>query len=213
MFQSFNMKKLFAALCLGLFASLASAQEAPDLLVRQVTDEVLEIIRKDREIQGGNAKKVIDLVDAKVLPHFNFLHMTALAVGKDWKKASPQQKQQLAHEFKTLLVRTYANALTGYKNQKIVFKPFKMNPADDQALVRTEIMQPGSKAIELDYSLEKLETGWKVFDVSVSGISLVTNYREQFASEVRNGGIDGLIESMSAKNKSLETSLAKAEKK
>lgn len=207
------MKKIFAAALLGLFASFVFAQETPDVLVKQVTDEVLDVIRKDRDIQNGNSRKVLELVEVKVLPHFNFLHMTALAVGKDWKKASAAQKQQLASEFKTLLVRTYANALTGYKNQRIVFKPFKMNPADDQAMVRTEIMQPGSKAIELDYSLEKVESGWKVFDVSVSGISLVTNYREQFASEVRNGGIEGLIETVSAKNKSLESSVLKAEKK
>lgn len=207
------MKKIFAAALLGLFASFVFAQETPDVLVKQVTDEVLDVIRKDRDIQNGNSRKVLELVEVKVLPHFNFLHMTALAVGKDWKKASAAQKQQLASEFKTLLVRTYANALTGYKNQRIVFKPFKMNPADEQAMVRTEIMQPGSKAIELDYSLEKVESGWKVFDVSVSGISLVTNYREQFASEVRNGGIEGLIETVSAKNKSLESSVLKAEKK
>ena len=207
------MKKIFFAALLSHFTALAFAQDAPDVLVKQVTDEVVDIIRKDKDIQTGNTRKVIELVDAKVLPHFNFQHMTALAVGKDWKKATAAQKQQLAVEFKTLLVRTYANALAGYKNQKIVFKPFKMNPADDQALVRTEIMQPGSKAIELDYSLEKLESAWKVFDVSVSGISLVTNYREQFANEVRNSGIDGLIETLSAKNKSLESSLAKAEKK
>ena len=207
------MKKIFFAALLSLFTALAFAQDAPDVLVKQVTDEVVDIIRKDKDIQTGNTRKVIELVDAKVLPHFNFQHMTALAVGKDWKKATNAQKQLLAIEFKTLLVRTYANALVGYKNQKIVFKPFRMNPADDQALVRTEIMQPGSKAIELDYSLEKLENGWKVFDVSVSGISLVTNYREQFANEVRNSGIDGLIETLSAKNKSLESTLAKAEKK
>lgn len=207
------MKNFLVAVLLTLLASFAFAQEMPDALVKQVTEEVVDIIRKDKDIQTGNTRKVIELVDAKVLPHFNFQHMTALAVGKDWKKATAAQKQQLAVEFKTLLVRTYANALAGYKNQKIVFKPFKMNPADDQALVRTEIMQPGSKAIELDYSLEKLESAWKVFDVSVSGISLVTNYREQFANEVRNSGIDGLIETLSAKNKSLESSLAKAEKK
>ena len=201
------MKNFLVAVLLTLLASFAFAQEMPDALVKQVTEEVVDIIRKDKDIQTGNTRKVIELVDAKVLPHFNFQHMTALAVGKDWKKATAAQKQQLAVEFKTLLVRTYANALAGYKNQKIVFKPFKMNPADDQALVRTEIMQPGSKAIELDYSLEKLESAWKVFDVSVSGISLVTNYRE------RNSGIDGLIETLSAKNKSLESSLAKAEKK
>ena len=206
------MKKLFVAAILGLFTSLLFAQEAPDALVRQVTDEVLEIVRKDKDIQNGNTRKAVELVDARVLPYFNFQHMTALAVGKDWRKATAQQQQQLSAEFKTLLVRTYSNALTGYKNQKVVFKPFKMNPGETDVLVRTEVQQPGAKAIQLDYSLEKLDGGWKVYDVTVAGISLVTNYRDQFAQEIRNGGMDGLIQSVAAKNKSLESNLAKADK-
>lgn len=116
------MKKLFALLLAGFLASTAVAQEAPDVLVQRVTEEVLEIIRHDKEIQNGSTNKVIDLVDKKVLPHFNFQHMTALAMGKEWRKASPQQQQQLTAEFKTLLVRTYSNALTSYKNQKVVLQ-------------------------------------------------------------------------------------------
>ena len=207
------MKKFLTALVLSVFSLLALAQETPDVMVRQVTDEVLDIIRKDKDIQNGDTRKAIELIDKKVLPNFNFPHMTALAVGKDWRKASPQQQQQLAAEFRTLLVRTYANSLTSYKNQKLVYKPFKMNAGDTDALVRTEVQQPGSKPVELDYSLEKLDSGWKVYDVTVAGISLVTNYRDQFAQEVRNGGIDGLIAALAAKNKSLEGNLAKAEKK
>jgi phospholipid transport system substrate-binding protein len=207
------MKKLIALVFATLLTATVQAQEAPDVLVKQVTEEVLDIIRKDKDIQNGSAKKVIELVDAKVIPHFNFKHMTALAVGKDWRKASPQQQEQLAVEFKTLLVRTYSNALTGYKNQKVVYKPFKMNAGDVDVLVRTEVQQPGNKPVQLDYSLEKLDAGWKVYDVSVAGISLVTNYREQFGQEVRNGGIDGLIKAISTKNKSLEGNLAKADGK
>jgi phospholipid transport system substrate-binding protein len=139
--------------------------------------------------------------------------MTALAVGKDWKKASPGQQQQLTAEFKALLVRTYSNALTSYKNQKIVYKPFKMNPGDGEVLVRTEVIQPGSKPVQIDYNLEKADAGWKVFDVVVAGISLVTNYRDQFAQEVRSGGIDGLIAAITAKNKSLQGGSAKADGK
>ncbi|UCV15853.1 MlaC/ttg2D family ABC transporter substrate-binding protein [Quatrionicoccus australiensis] len=206
------MKKLFALFFAGFVAASAHAQEAPDALIQQVTEEVLDIIRKDKDIQNGNTHKVIELVDKKVLPHFNFPHMTALAVGKDWKKANATQQQQLVVEFKTLLVRTYSNALTGYKNQKVVFKPFKMAPGETDVLVRTDILQPGSKPVQLDYNLEKLEAGWKVYDVTVAGISLVTNYREQFGQEVRNSGIDGLIASISAKNKSLDP-VAKADKK
>ena len=207
------MKKLIALVFATLLTATVQAQEAPDVLVKQVTEEVLDIIRKDKDIQNGSAKKVIELVDAKVIPHFNFKHMTALAVGKDWRKASPQQQEQLVAEFKTLLVRTYSNALTGYKNQKVVYKPFKMNAGDVDVLVRTEVQQPGNKPVQLDYSLEKLDAGWKVYDVSVAGISLVTNYREQFGQEVRNGGIDGLIKAIAAKNKALEGNLAKADGK
>ncbi len=196
------IRKIAAAL-LSFLAFSAFAQETPEVLVHRVTEEVLEIVRKDKDIQNGNTQKAIELVDAKVLPHFNFARMTALAVGKDWRKASPQQQQQLTHEFKTLLVRTYSNALTGYKNQKMVFKPFKMNPGDSDALVRTEVVQPGSKPVQIDYSLEKQDSGWKVYDVVVAGISLVTNYRDQFGQEVRNGGIDGLIAAIAGKNKSL----------
>jgi phospholipid transport system substrate-binding protein len=207
------MKRFAAFLLAASVFTLAQAQETPDVLIQTVSDEVLDIIRKDKDIQNGNTAKVIELVDKKILPHFNFPHMTALAVGKEWKKATPQQQQQLTTEFKTLLVRTYSNALIGYRNQKIVYKPFKMNAGDVEALVRTEVQQPGSKAIQLDYSLEKLDAGWKVFDVTVAGISLVTNYRDQFGQEVRNSGIDGLISTIAAKNRSLEGAIAKVDRK
>ncbi len=203
------MKKLFAVFVALFIATSVSAQEAPDVLVQRVTDEVLEIVRKDKDIQNGNTQKVIDLVDKKVLPHFNFTHMTMLALGKDWRKANPQQQQQLTSEFKTLLVRTYSNALSSYRDQKIVYKPIKMSAGDTDVLMRTEIIQPGSKPVQLDYSLEKLDSGWKVYDVVVAGISLVSNYREQFGQEVRNNGIDGLIASIAAKNKTLESGAAK----
>ena len=204
------MKKLIVLVFAALFATLALAQEAPDALVKRVTEEVLDIVRQDKNIQNGDSRKAIELVDAKVIPHFNFAHMTALAVGKEWRKASPQQQQQLTAEFKTLLVRTYSNALTSYKNQRVIFKPFRMNPGDSDVQVRTEVDQPGNKPVQLDYSLEKLDAGWKVYDVNVAGISLVTNYREQFGQEIRNGGIDGLIKTVAAKNKSLEGNPAKA---
>ena len=204
------MKKLIVLVFAALFATLVLAQEAPDVLVKRVTEEVLDIVRQDKNIQNGDSRKAIELVDAKVIPHFNFAHMTALAVGKEWRKASPQQQQQLTAEFKTLLVRTYSNALTSYKNQRVIFKPFRMNPGDSDVQVRTEVDQPGNKPVQLDYNLEKLDAGWKVYDVNVAGISLVTNYREQFGQEIRNGGIDGLIKTVAAKNKSLEGNPAKA---
>lgn len=204
--------KRFIAVIFGAFLAFSVfAQEAPDVMVKRVTEEVLNIIRTDKELQSGNARRAMELVDQKVLPHFNFSHMTALAVGKDWRKATPEQQQRLAQEFKTLLVRTYSNALTSYKNQTVRYKAFKMTPGDTDVLVQTEIVQPGAQPVQLNYSLEKADGGWKVYDVVVGGISLVTNYREQFGQEVRSGGIDGLIKAISAKNKSLEA--GKTEKK
>lgn len=201
------MKSLFLWV-FGVFL-LVSGQaiadvDSPDALIKKVSDDVLTIVRQDKDIQSGNTKKAMDLVEAKVLPHFNFLHMTALAMGKDWRKATPEQKKRLSEEFKTLLVRTYSNALTGYRDQTIRYKPVKMQSGDEEVLVRTEIVQPGNKPIQLDYALEKLADGWKVFDVVVAGVSLVTNYRDTFSQEVRANGVDGLVQMLVAKNKQIE---------
>ncbi len=201
------MKSLLSLL-FGLLLVLgsASAQElAPDAMVRQVTEDVLTVVRQDKDIQSGNTRKAIDLVESKVLPYFNFQRMTALAVGVDWKKATPEQKKRLSEEFKTLLVRTYSNALTSYKNQTVVYKPSKVAASDAEAVVKTEIVQPGNRPVQLDYSLEKLGDSWKVYDVIVAGVSLVTNYRDTFKQEVSNNGIDGLITMLSNRNKQLES--------
>jgi len=173
-------------------------------MIKKVTDDVLSIVRQDKDIQSGNTKKAIELVEVKVLPNFNFQRMTALALGRDWNKATPEQKKRLSEEFKTLLVRTYSNALTGYKDQAIRYKPTKMQNGETEVLVKTEVVQPGSKPIQLDYSLEKQTDGWKVYDVIVAGVSLVTNYRDTFAQEVRANGIDGLVQMIATKNKQLE---------
>jgi phospholipid transport system substrate-binding protein len=205
------MKSLFAFVSALLFATTAMAQEvAPDVLIRTVTNEVLDIVRKDKEIQSGNTRKAIDLVEAKVLPHFNFTRMTQLALARDWRQTSPAQQKVLTDEFRILLVRTYSKALTEYKNQTIDFKPFSLKAGETDVRVRTEIKQSGAgKNIELDYYVEKSGAGWKVYDIEVGGISLVTNYRDSFASEVRNNGIDGLIKSLQAKNKSGEATSVK----
>ncbi|MBI4988912.1 MAG: ABC transporter substrate-binding protein [Rhodocyclales bacterium] len=201
--------KFFALLLAGASLLLpigAQAQEtAPDVLVKNVTNEVLDIIRKDKDIKAGSTKRAIELVEQKVLPHFNFSRMTALAVGKDWRQANPAQQKVLTEEFRELLVRTYSNALIAYKNETVDFRPFKMKPGETDVTVRTQIHQSGGKQpITLDYSLEKNPQGWKVYDVVVGGVSLVTNYRSTFATEVRNGGIDGLIKTLQTKNRSLE---------
>ncbi|MCK9389572.1 MAG: ABC transporter substrate-binding protein [Sulfuritalea sp.] len=205
------MKSLFALFSGLLIATTAMAQEvAPDVLVKTVTNEVLDIVRKDKDIQSGNTKKAIDLVEAKVLPHFNFTRMTQLALGKDWRQANAAQQKTLTDEFHVLLVRTYSKALTEYKNQTIDFKPFALKPGETDVRVRTQIKQSGAgKNIELDYDLEKSGATWKVYDISVGGISLVTTYRDSFASEVRNNGIDGLVKSLQAKNKSGEATSVK----
>jgi phospholipid transport system substrate-binding protein len=191
-------------LCFGL-AAPASASEAPDVLVRNVTSEVLNIIKTDKDLQSGSMKKVVELVDAKILPHFNFTRMTALAVGREWRNATPEQKTRLAAEFKILLVRTYANALTSYKNQSIDYKPLRMAPTDTDVTVRTEVRQVSGQPIQLDYSLRKQDDGWKVYDVVVAGVSLVTNYRDSFGQEIRSSGIDGLIASLASKNQQAST--------
>jgi len=209
------MKHLIHGLCgiaavLGLAGGALAQEVAPDVLVRNVTNEVLEIVRKDKDIQGGSTRKAIDLVEAKVLPHFNFTRMTQLAVAQNWRQASPEQQKTLTAEFKTLLVRTYSKALTEYKNQTIDFRPFKMQPTETDVKVRTLINQPGAtKAIDLDYYLEKQAGGWKVYDIEVGGVSLVTNYRSEFVNQVRQGGIDGLIATLQSKNKSGEASVPK----
>jgi phospholipid transport system substrate-binding protein len=205
-----KISSLIAALVLGLgvqFAALADTV-APDALVKGVTDDVITIVRQDKAIQAGDTRKAVELVETKVLPYFDFAHMTRLAVGKDWKQASPEQKAQLTQEFKTLLVRTYSNALTQYRNQQIDFKPLKAKPEDTDVIVRTEVRQPGAKPVQIDYSLDKQGDAWKVYDVMVAGVSLVTNYRDSFGQEVRAGGIDGLIKSLKDKNKQLETTVA-----
>lgn len=202
------MKRLFALLAALLFAASAAAAVdiAPDVLVKDVTNEVLDIVRNDKDIQSGNTKKTLDLVEAKVLPHFNFQRMTQLALGREGRQANPDQFKALVEEFRILLVRTYSKALTEYRNQEISFKPFKIAAADTDVRVRTEIRQSGGKPVPLDYYLEKSATGWKVYDMEVGGISLVTNYRSSFAQEIQKGGIDGLIHSLQVKNKTIDTS-------
>ena len=199
--------KSFFSLVVGLFLLCSSAwaeEVSPDALIKKVTEDVLTIVRQDKDIQNGNTKKAIDLVETKVLPIFDFQRMTALAMGKDWNKASPEQKKRLAEEFKTLLVRTYSNALTGYRDQMVRYKPSKMQSDDTEVLVRTEIVQPGNKPIALNYALEKQADGWKVFDVIVAGVSLVTNYRDTFNQEVRANGVDGLIKMLVTKNNQMD---------
>ena len=200
------MMRLLLGLCIALFAAAVPAQDmAPDVLIKKISDEVIGIIKQDKDIRAGNQKKINELVDAKVLPHFNFSHMTALAVGRNWPKANAEQQKMLTSEFRNLLVRTYSSALTTYKNQVIELKPLRAAAGDTDVMVRTQVKQPGTEPVSIDYSMEKTPAGWKVYDVVVGGVSLVTNYRETFNAEIRDGGVDGLIKSLARKNSSLET--------
>jgi len=194
---------LFTLLLLS--GSAGAQQGSPDALIQQVTDDVLTIVRQDKDIQSGDTKKAISLVETKVLPYFDFNRMTALAVGRNWSKATPEQKKRLSEEFKKLLVRTYSNALTSYKDQTISYRPSKLEAGETDVVIKTEVIQPGSKPVQLNYALEKQSAGWKVYDVIVAGVSLVTNYRGSFSQEVRNKGIDGLIQMLSERNAQLES--------
>ncbi len=199
------IRVLFTILSFGLLSAPVFADDmAPDVLVKKVTDEVLAVVRADKDLQNGNTKKAIDLVETKVLPHFNFTRMTALALGREWSKTSAEQKTRLTNEFRILLVRTYSNALTAYKDQTVEYKPFKMQAGETDVTVRTLVHQTNGKHIGLDYALDKQADGWKVYDVVVAGVSLVTNYRESFTQEIRANGVDGLISTLAAKNKGLE---------
>ncbi|MBI5912652.1 MAG: ABC transporter substrate-binding protein [Betaproteobacteria bacterium] len=198
--------KLFFALCFFFFATTVSAQElAPDAQIKKISNEVIDIIKQDKDIQAGNRKKINELVDAKVLPHFNFSRMTALAMGRNWPKANAEQQKVLVGEFRTLLVHTYSGALSTYKNEVIEFKPLRAAAGDTDVTVRTQVKRPGTEPISIDYGMEKTPAGWKAYDVVVGGVSLVTNYRETFNAEIRDGGVDGLIKSLAGKNRSLET--------
>jgi phospholipid transport system substrate-binding protein len=197
--------KTFLSLFVGLALPLVvHGQAAPDALVKTVTLEVVELIAKDKDIKSGNRAKLISLIDEKVLPHFNFEAMTQLAMGQSWKKAAPEQKKRLIHEFKTLLVRTYASALSAYSDQKFDFRPLRAKPSDTDVTVQVRVLQQGAQAVPIDYSMEKTTAGWKVYDVMVGGVSLVANYRTEFNNVVRDSGIDGLIKSLDSKNRSLE---------
>ena len=181
---------------------LAGANElAPDALRRSITDEVTAAIRQDRDLQAGDSAKIAALVEAKVLPHFDFKRATQVAMGANWRRATPEQQERLAREFRTLLVRTYSGALAGYRGQAIEFRPLRAALADNEVTVRSQIKQPGTDPIAIEYDMAKTATGWKVYDVRISGISLVVTYRTAFAEEVRNNGVDGLIALLASKNR------------
>ncbi len=186
----------------GAFSVPALAQdEAPDALLKRLSTEVMATIKADPAIQSGDVNRVVALVDAQIMPNVNFARMTASVVGRHWRQASPEQQKQLQDEFKTLLVRTYAGALREVKDQTLSFKPPRSRPEDTEVVVRSEVRGRGDP-IQLDYRMEKVATGWKIYDINVLGVWLVETYRTQFAQEINAKGIDGLIASLVQRNKS-----------
>ena len=202
------MRKIVLKSALVLISALAAplplAQDvAPDVLLKAVTLEVIAIIKQDKDIQiqAGNPAKVADLVETRILPLFDFTRITQIAVARNWRLATPEQQKALTTEFKTLLVRTYSTALSSYRDQAIEFKRLRAASGDTEVTVKSVIRQPGTVPLTMDYDMEKTTAGWKVYDVKIEGVSLITTYRETFAGIVRGGGVEGLIKSLSEKNR------------
>lgn len=189
-----------ASLLPGAAALAQTSEEAPDALIRRLSSEVLNSIKADKDVQAGDVRKIIPFVDSKIMPNVNFIRMTAAAVGRNWRQATPEQQKRLQDEFKTLLVRTYSGALSQVSDQNVNVKPLRASPGDAEVLVRTEITGRGDP-IQLDYRMEKTPAGWKIYDLNILGIWLVETYRTQFSQEISARGIDGLIATLALRNK------------
>jgi phospholipid transport system substrate-binding protein len=196
------MRAILSGILGALLLATAQAQDLPpDVLVRNVTTEVVELITKDKDVRSGGRARLIEVIEQKVLPHFNFNAMTALAMGQSWNKATLEQKKRLVEEFRILLVRTYASALAAYSEQRLDFRPLRARPTDTDVTVNVRVIQPGAQPVPIDYSMEKTAGGWKVYDVMVGGVSLVASYRTEFNGTVREAGVEGLIRNLQAKNR------------
>jgi phospholipid transport system substrate-binding protein len=182
-------------------AVAAAATESPDRLIERLSTEILDRIRGDSALQAGDRNKLDELVDRTVMPHVDFRRMTALSVGRNWRSATPEQQKQLMDEFRALLIRTYAGALASVADQRVRMRPLRANPHDTDVIVRSEVVQPRGEPIQLDYRMAKAADGWKIYDVNVLGVWLVETYRTQFAQEISAGGIEGLIRSLTEKNR------------
>jgi phospholipid transport system substrate-binding protein len=213
-----SLLKMIKSLATGaalLAAGLASAQApaaappaaavaAPEALVRDLSNEVLATIKADKALASGDVNRVQKLIDEKILPYVDFQKMTQLAVGRGWRQATPEQRAALTREFRTLLVRTYSGALSQVTDHQVQLRPFRAQPTDTDVLVRTSVVASRGDPIQLDYRLEKTDAGWKIYDVNILGVWLVENYKTQFASQINTGGVDGLIKTLTDRNKQLE---------
>jgi phospholipid transport system substrate-binding protein len=195
------IRSVISTIAMAALAAPAFAQIAPDAQVKAVSTEVTTILKSDPAILG-NAAKLKEIIESKLLPNFEFSRMTQLAMGRNWAKASPEQQTALTNEFRTLLVRTYSGALSNFKNNTIDFRPLRMQPSDTDVTVKTVVVQANGQGIPIDYSMEKTKDGsWKAYDVIVAGVSLVTNYRDEFNNVVRDQGVDALVRQLQSKNK------------
>jgi phospholipid transport system substrate-binding protein len=199
--KTINIVRFFMMLSLLSFSVMSFAMDTPEELVKKTADEVIAAIKNDKDLQSGDQEKIFALAEEKILPNFNFEKISRMVLGKNWTKATPEQKTAFQNEFRTLLIRTYASALSKYKNQVIEYKPFRMEEGANTASVKTEILQPGGQPIAVSYTLEKQADAWKVYDIVIEGVSLVTNYRSQFSQEVRTNGLDSLNKKLADKNK------------
>ena len=200
---------LTTVVALSAMAVQAQTIKAPDALIKEISSDVLDTVKADNSIRAGDVRKVIALVDEKVMPYVDFQRMTASAVGRYWRQATPEQQKRLQEEFKTLLVRTYSGALAQVKDQTVQLKPMRSSPEDTEVVVRSEVRGKGDP-IQLDYRLAKTPSGWKIYDVNVLGVWLVENYRNSFAQEIGTNGVDGLIAKLAERNKSAAAGGAKS---
>ncbi len=187
-----------------------SANAAPDALIRALSNEVLDAIKKDKSLQAGDVARLNALIDDKILPYVNFEKMTRLAVGRGWRQATPEQRERLTREFRTLLVRTYSGAVSAVRDHQVQMRPFRADPNDTDVIVRTAVVPSRGEPIQLDYRLEKTDAGWKIYDVNILGVWLVENYKNSFAAEINAGGIEGLIKSLAERNRQLAAADKKA---
>jgi phospholipid transport system substrate-binding protein len=197
----------FFVLLLGLAVTmLVGAEElAPDALVNKITADVLTAIQQDRVLRAGDHKKALALAEEKVLPYLDFARMTRLTLGKSWRAAAPEQREVLTREFRTLLIRTYSSAIRAYEGQTLLVEPLRMTPGETDVRVRSRYLKPGSQPVPVEYAMAKMQEGWKVYDIVVDGVSLVTTYRGTFEEEIGRSGIDGLIAKLREKNHRVST--------
>lgn len=202
----------FALNFMAFSSPVLAQQEGPDALVKRISQEVVDTAKADADIQKGNQKRILQLVEEKILPHVNFQRMTSMAVGRFWREATPEQQKQLTDEFRSLLVYTYSGAIAQIKDQKLEFRPMRADPADTEVEVRSQVVQARGEPIQLNYRLEKSAAGWKIFDINVLGAWLVESYKGSFATEINKGGIEGLIKTLTERNKRLANNAMKSAK-